>query len=1017
MASFSRSFALVVLLSALPATAADRPERKVLRQADVTETRREALDAEVTAAREDAIVRLTALLRSGVGDDDTRAEMVMRLAELHAESARALALEELSQHGEAFDRCFDTPGCAPEALKADHRASTAQLDRSTGLYRKLLGERPDFARADEATYLLAQGLLMRADLVGDGAARDEALRELTRLVRTWPSTEHTSDAFLLLGELYFDRGDVLKALPAYQRAAADATFAQRDFARYKLAWCQYNVGEFAAGFATLREVILAPTPGTRVTLQEEAAKDLVRFAAEAGLEDEAGDVFERLGRPDLQRKTMVSLAAMYVEQGRWERAELLYKRVVAANPEAPDAPGLELEAYRALLRRSSSADGVAALQTLRLRYGRQGAWALANSGDTAARAEADRLVATELRRFGTELHTRKRDKADLGLADTLYTAFLEDHPTAPEAIEVRYQHAELLYKLGRHDAAYDAYMAVVKADPSGSRARFCAESAVFAAQEVAVPARRAQGATPAAGLLPAERRWLDALDQYVRLFPDDSKRVQAMYYRAGYLHHQAGDTRSAAERFRTVIALNPGTRDAEQAAGLILDGLAQARDWETLRVTALAFSTEAGLGTAAFRAEARVTAGDATLEGIEEVRRASGDDRAAIAALRRFDAEFPDSPRAAVALHNRASFAEGLGLYPEVVAAGEALVARYPRDKYAEAMIGRVGFAYESLAHFSAAADWYERLAASDRPEAADALYSAAVFRTALGQPARALADYETLSRRWPSRPDAVGVRFEVARLLEAQGDAAGAARAWMLLVGAGTPDEQMTARLRYGRLLPALARAAEAPAWWRESLTAYARIAAMGTGGAGAADAAAEMAFSLAEADFGAALALRMDGPGATKLTPRKADALLQAQFTQKLRAVQVVEATYSHVVGLGSTPWAIESLVRMGRAYEDLSAAILASWVPAHLTPDQQEIYRMRLEDLAWAPRERAATFYEAAATRAASLTFRSEATVYAASRLRALGRPDAPVPVETLPRAEFFANAASRAGIARE
>lgn len=1013
----SRIVALCVLLTPLSALAGERPERKVLRAEDVREATRASADAEVRAASAEAIARLEQLLRGGVGDEDTRAEMVMRLADLRAGEGRARLLEEMERYGAAFDLCFNTEGCKPDEIVADHSASLEQFDRALALYGKLLDARPTHARADEATFFRAQLLIQRADLTRDEAPKEEATRELVRLVRTWPSSASVTDAYLLLGELYFERGEVMRALPAYQRAAADASFAQRDFARYKLAWCQYNVGEYAEGFATLREVVLSPATSPRaVTLQDEAVRDLVRFAADGDLEDDLEEVFQRMGRLDLLRTSRIRLADTWQTQGRWEHAASLLARVIAQAPDAPDVPQLELEIVRTMERRGASADVVERLQTLRLRYGPQSAWAVANAADAAIRADAAERIGDAVRRTATALHT-SRKPGEAELADGLYAAWIEDHPGHRGLADMRYAHAELLYKLRRYDAAYDEYMAVVAIDPAGKHAKFCAESAVFAAREVAAPLRRAQGAAPRAGLLPAEVRWLAALDQYVRLYPDDSARTQGMYYQAGYLHYQAGDTRAAAERFRTVIALNPGSRDAEQAAELILDGLAQARDWPTLKTTALAFSTQAGLGTPAFRADARVVAGNAMLEDIDAALLRTGDKATALVALEAFDAEFGDSPKAALALHNRAVYAEQLGLFTEVVEAREAILARHPKSPYGVASRASLGFAYESLAEFEKAASVYESLATTDSPAAADALYSAALFRAALGQPERAQADFELLARRWPTRPDAVGVRIEVARLLEVRGDLEGAARAWGQLVTVGTADEQLYARLRYGRLLPARGRASEAPAWWTASLAVHREAQARGAVGPVGQDAAAEMAFSLAEPAFTEAAALRMDGPGARSLPARKADALLQAQFAAKIRAVQELDRTYTDIIALGSTPWAIESLVRLGRASEDLSAAILASWVPTHLTESQRELYRMRLEDLAWAPRQRATEFYAAAADRGASLTYRSAATAFASARLDELRPEGGPLPVEQLPAATFLASAASARGYERE
>ena len=52
------------------------------------------------------------------------------------------------------------------------------------------------------------------------------------------------DAYVLIGEYWFDENQAFKALTAYQRAAAYKDSEKYAFAKYKLAWCYYNVGEY-----------------------------------------------------------------------------------------------------------------------------------------------------------------------------------------------------------------------------------------------------------------------------------------------------------------------------------------------------------------------------------------------------------------------------------------------------------------------------------------------------------------------------------------------------------------------------------------------------------------------------------------------------------------------------------------------------------------------------------------------------------------------------------------------------
>ncbi len=996
MRSSSRLFALVLVLSPLEALAAAPLGQKVLRREEVTEDASAELQVEAQRTRGEAIDRLTVLLREGDHQPDVRAEMMMRLAELYVETADEAHRAEMKAYLAAADACDDTPRCDPTAVKPDHADSLRAYVRAIKLYRRVTTDAPGFPRADEATYFLAQALLAQADATGEDAPRTEAITELGRVLRNYGGSEMAPAAALLIGEHWFDRGEVARALPAYQRAAAKEGWAERDFARYKLAWCWYNLGEYRAALDTMKLVAGNPAEGARaVSLKEEALKDLVRFYADAGDIDGGEGTLIALGRADLVRGMLVQLAELYLTQGRWESANTMFRRVIAAQPDAPDAPQMAASIVKAMRSIGRDDDTFEELQRLRSRYGTRSDWARANAGNPAALVAADAIVERELRSFALDLHGRRGHRASrpLAMAAATYEAWLTDYSGSERAYAMRYGHAEALYALKRHSEAYTEYMAVVALNPQGEHSRFCAEAAIFAARE-------AKG---------ADAVLLTALDQYINLYPEDPKKVQAMLYQAGYLHYEAGDLKSASERFRAVIAMNPATSQAEQAAHLILDGLASKTEWATLREVALAFRDQPGLGSPGFKTEVDEIAQNATLRGISERLAATGDKPEAIFAYRAFDKEFPASPKAATALHNRAVYAQQLDYLPEVVAARLALIQRFPRSAHVPESIAALGYAYESMADFARAADWYERLGALDVAGAPDALYSAAIFRAALGQPAAALAGYRALERRWPGR---TGVGVEVARLTETvEGPAAGL-KAWLALVDAGDTDQRMYARLRAGSLMPAGGR----PGWWLASLVWFQTVVAAPHGEI-ARDAAAQMAYQLVEPDFAVGMALRIDGPGAGRVSVRQANALVARQLAAKVQAVSALQRRYQEVVSYGSTPWGIAASVQMGTLSENTADAILTSWVPTHLTADQQELYRMGLQDLAWPSTERAWAYYDAAATRAAEVTFQSDATVLAAERLTAL-RPDFPrTAPETLPAPRFLASSAVVASYERE
>ena len=145
-----------------------------------------------------------------------------------------------------------------------------------------------------------------------------------------------------IGEYYFDENNAYKALMAYQKATRYKDSPQYAFANYKLAWCYYNVGEYGKGIETMKGVVafsMTAAEGQddkkRLTLQEEALKDLVRFFADAGLMNEAYEYFNKLGKkahPRHARRRRDLLRA-----GQVRECIQTYRRLIAET-QGTDAP-------------------------------------------------------------------------------------------------------------------------------------------------------------------------------------------------------------------------------------------------------------------------------------------------------------------------------------------------------------------------------------------------------------------------------------------------------------------------------------------------------------------------------------------------------------------------------------------------------------------------------------------------------------------------------------------------------
>jgi TolA-binding protein len=972
----------------------------------------EAARAQARATRHEAMDMLRELVRDAQGE--RKAEMMLRLAELYQAEADDLWLAAMDGWQGPPPDCAE-PACNEPPGAAEVRAWREKAER---LYAQVLQAWPALPRADEAAWGQAMALL-------DLARPDDAQRALTWLARTRPDSEHAAPALVLMGDYHFERDRALPALQAYRRAAAYPDSPIRPYALYKLAWCDFNLGEYEEAIAIMRAVATQSAGDERgaVSLRDEARRDLARFYADAGDLDAALAFFRGLNRPDLLVEALERVATHADEQGKPDLAVRTLGALLAELPTHRDAPGWQARVVRLRHAQGRPEVTATALQRLMTEFGPEGAWARARAGDRIALDDARQQVESTLRKVALDWHqlARKlRTGAEAEQAARLalgaYGAWLERFAGEPEEVEIRYARAELDYAVGHLDEAWAGYTAVVALDPAGAHARFCAESAVYVAHRARQRADAGKKAPPGGEPLPLEpwdERLLAAVDAYLAHFPTE-EHAAAFAYEAAWLLFHRNHLEAAADRFRAVIAMDPGSEEAELAATRILESLEVAGAWDKLTEVAAGFLAQEGLGRPGFHAELQRLYERASFQTIDTHLARDADRLAAARAFVDFQARFPASEVADLALWNAAVHFRAAGRSAEAAEAAEALFRGYPKSARRADALASAGVDRESLADFAAAAGWYETLAqeAPAHTGAADALWSAALFRAALGQGDAALADLARFAIAFPADPRQGRALASAAGIHEAAGRWGEALTAWerVTRLPAEQADEgaRAIAVLRRGRALAALGRADEAYRAWGEVLTRW--------GGAMAADPAlretvAEACFLLGAESLARYEAIDLSGRDAPE-GRRAAETWARERVRQKALALRAVEQAQTAVVETGAGGWGLAALVRLGGAYEAMADSLRGAWVPPWLTPEQAELYRMGLEDEIWRQEEKAVAAYTHALTRSHELAVLGAIPAEATRRLAALRPEEHPGRGEDLLAPEYLGE--SRGGV---
>ncbi len=972
---------------------------------------------------------------------DRKAEMMLRLADLYFQQGRDEYLVEMAMFDKEYDKCFNTEGCDPGRLQPDNEESQKWQNRSIKLYKNILQNYPRYSRADEATFYLGQAL-------SDIGRRDDGKDYFENLVRMYPDSQFVPDTYVNLGEYYFDNDNAYKALTNYKKATAYRDHDKYGFSLYKLAWCYYNVGEAGKSIETMKAVVSfsmaeGAAGGSKLQLQEEALKDLVRFFADAGELDEAYEYFNKLGKKELIRSMLKQLAKKYFDNGKWEEAIQTYRRLIAENPTAPENPDYQHEIIQAYQKMGLKEETFTEIDRMLKTYGKDSAWARANASNQEAIEEATQKVEKNLRQVALYHHNRAKKiksgdeaKQSYALAYKAYKVYLREFPGSDKAYEIHYSFAELLYKIKKYEEAYEQYMAVVDLDPKGKHSEFCAESAIFAAdemvkkeggnQEISKGPGEAKEAQP---LTDWEKRLVDACAKYADLFPGQDK-VKNIIYKSGYLLYNKYRFEEAADQFNKVISSDPGSREAEQAANLILDSFVVNEDWANLQKNAKIYYDTERLGSATFKKEVYGVYQNASLKLIEVDFEANKNHTKTAAAYVQFYNDFPDSDENARILNNATIYFHKDNQIEKAMEVRRILVDDPKfgtKTKYYYDQIGGLGYDHETIADYTRAAELYEEMfgifndprkfkdewkkegddLATQKQGAADAIYSAAVFRKALGEWKPAIENYKKFLAAFPEDDRANDIKLTIGKIYEENEQWSSAANVFKNFYETEERNKETTApieflyfaRLHHARALEKQNQTTNATRLYEATVDRYNKYIEAGGEPGGHTEFVAEMMFKLAEPQFEKYAAAVIGGvrPGSSR---KSEDKQLGDALKKKAELLVETEKVYAEIIKTGAGEWGLAGLVKLGEVYENMAKSLEDSHIPSYLTEDQVEMYTMALEDKVYPQQEKAVAAYKAALDKSYELTLYNDNTALATRRLGELRPNDFPGLQEELP-----------------
>ncbi|HYO53806.1 tetratricopeptide repeat protein [Archangium sp.] len=922
------------------------------RLADSYEKAISGLEAQERQERLEAIARFEEFLRRYPDEPRYTPDVMFRLAELYYERSSDSHLVAMREHEEKLRALAERAEPPPEPQP--------DFNPSIALYRQLLSRFPDYPLNDGAWYLLGY-CLEKQNAFEDGLAAYQ------QLIAHHPTSRFATEAWVRIGEYYFDAYNDPDALPkaaeAYEAAIRDTSHPLYDKALYKLGWTYYRMDRFDE--AVDRFIALVDLYEAQRAAQgdEAGGGDLrtealqytaISFADEnwGGL-DKARAYFARIGPRPYEPEVYRRLGDVYFDQTQHEAAIAAYKRVLEKDPLSPDAPQLQQKIVQAYERDRKLTESSTEAQKLSELYSPGSQWYQKHQRDPEVLATANDLTEKSLYASAVYHHQQAlvfkqegkfdQARASFETAATAYGRYLERFPRSKNAYELEFYYAECLYNSLRFGEAAKHYEAVRDSTLGDKYFAESAFSAVLSWQkqlESDVTAGKQPAPTPLRSserpegqpvkptpLTAVEAKLVAASDTHVAKLPQ-SERTPGIAYKAAELYYSHDDFPEARRRFEVLVKAYPQHEVARFSTNLIVETFLIGQDWKSVEEVSGQLAANKDVidpgsdlhkDLVRFKLAGRFKLADQLL--------AEGRYDEAAAKYTELVNEAPRHEFADKALNNAAVAYEKTQRFDSALKLYERIYREYPSSPLADGALFRVAVNAQNSYDFDKAVESYQKLV-KDYPASKDreaALFNTATLLEGQQRYAEAATAFQRYAELFPNAEDAPRNQFRAALILEKREDWKGEIRALESFVRkfASQPAQVelvVEARRRIGDAWTKLKNEKEALRAWASASDEFDRRKLQPEAQPRAADAAAYSRFQLAEAEFRKFDKLKIGGKGKA----------LERSFTAKRTGVKSVNDAYARVFVYKRLEWTLAALYRRGYALERFANTIIETPVP---------------------------------------------------------------------------------------
>lgn len=934
---------------------------------------------------DEGIIRMKRLIDKAPKDNPQRAEFLFNLSELYWEKSKWYEQESFVKQDECFalqDAGQEGKAKACEITRKKQLEESKRLrEESVEIYVDIIRNYPNFKDLDQVYYYLGANLM-------EVGKRDEALDIFRRLIADYPKSKFVPNVLLAFGDYYFDKDDMQSALKAYKRVRKYPKSSVHGYARYKEAWCHFNLEGKEKALDTFLETLQIakqnPKVSTSSGLVRQTRKDIVLTYSFFGAPDKAIAFFRKISdEKDEWLGMSERLAILYADKGNPTDSTRLFRELIRLNKDSIKTIDYQKEIVRNTTTvnsysKESVEELVRLMKLVQLADG--GKFKDLNQDEwKRKRVQVEEMI----RAWSTTYHreAQKTKNPDLyAMAYFLYKFYLETFANSEKEYQMTFFYGELLYKLQKWEEAAAAYEKVVEIKPKGEYTNESVHGLVLSyfkivsiseeqadlnkrQEEIIASTEDAEeGKDGKKGEKkikpPPTKKEIPELHQKLiracKLYSElnaDGDRIVDVKYTMARIYYDYNHLEEAAAAFKDIAYSHPEHRLSVIAANLHLDALNLLNKFDELHAAVLEYLEKQPIKDESFIAD--LTALDSSIrykkcDVFQEKEQWAETAKCFVAFFR----DFPNSDLVDKALYSAALAFERQRELGKAIQVRIFLLKERPDSELAPKSLFMIGGNYHALAVYSEAAKFYE-LYAENYPKLEDAetaLSNAATFRHGLGQLDLAIQNFEkyleTYGKSDPKR--SAEVYFLIGEIYEQQGDRKKAFDQYNNFIKkfrkSSSPDHYMQAHIRIGMYYDGLggrSNKQKAKAWYKKTLSAFNKFSKADQEGMKIGrDAAAQAKFMFGVEAFEEMASIKIDSPNEEKL--KKA-------LEKKTKAGKEAQEIFETVIQFRRPDWAIAALYQIGAGYQDFAENIRKSAIPKRLTYEQKEIYRGVLEDAA--------------------------------------------------------------------